>query len=107
MFGKTSYHTKVIRALDRALTDETRHLRKYYWLGKGAAFFGGLLVAIALFTAFRDSHSSVLWPVALGALGGTLLGLAVYFNTSVQQWPVLKRFLNAQAVHEAARSNEL
>ena len=107
MFKRTAYQTKVIRALDRVLADESRHLRKYYWLGKGAGFGGGVLVGIAFFTAFRDSGSSVRWLVAVGAVGGLLLGLSIYFSSSVKQWPVLRRFLNAQAVQEAARNHEL
>src|SRR5712664_1099894 len=107
MFRRATYEAKVTRALDRALADESRHLRKYYWLGKGAGFGGGALVGIALFTAFRDGSTSIRWLVAIGALGGLLLGLSIYFSSSVRQWPVLRRFLNAQAVQEAVRSHEL
>jgi hypothetical protein len=107
MKGTSRYEAKLVRALERALTNERSHLRTYYWLGKGAAFAGGLLVGIALITALKGRESSVAWLVGLAAVGGTLIGLSIYFGSSVRQWPVVKRFLNAEAVHAAAREHEL
>lgn len=107
MSSNDSYVVKVTKALSRALSHETTHIRKYYWAGKVAAFFGGLMVGIAFFVAFGDARSSTLWLIGVSALGGLLIGLSIYFSSSVKQWPVLKRFLNAQAVHEAARQHEL
>jgi len=107
MFSNANYRAKMVRALAQALDGEAAHLRKYYWLGKGAAFSGGILVGIALFASFQGGRPSVVWLVAAGTLGGLLIGLSIYFNSSVKQWPVLKRFINVQAVQEAVRQDEL
>jgi AAA+ ATPase superfamily predicted ATPase len=90
---KTRFHSKVLKGLIRALDDEKRHLRRYYWFGKLSGFLGGLLFGLALFSALRGGDTSVASLVALGAAGGLLFGLAIFFGTSVRQWADHSRVL--------------
>jgi len=34
------------------------------------------------------------------------MGLSIYFSSAVKQWPVVRRFLDVQAVKEAAARDE-
>lgn len=107
MVANSRYRTKVVRALSRTLSNETTHIRRYYWLAKACGVLGGLIFGLALFSSLKVGETSGIWFVVLGSLGGLLIGLAIYFGSSVQQWPVLREFINAQAVQEAARRDEL
>jgi hypothetical protein len=97
----------MVRALAKVLTNEQAHLRKYYWLGKALGFLGGLACGVALFAALRRGDSVASWLVVMSGVGGVFAGLAVYFNSSVRQWPVLRQFINEQAIQEAARDEKL
>lgn len=107
MHINTRYRRKVIQGLAKAIDDEASHLRLYYRLGRGCGVLGGLLFGLALFSSLRLDASGGTWLVALGALGGLLIGLSVHLGTSVQQWPVIREFVNVQAIQDAVRSDEL
>lgn len=98
---------KLIKALARALGNEASHLRRYYWLARACGVLGGLIFSLALFSALRVGEPSGIWFAALGTTGGLLIGLAIYCGSSVQQWPVIREFINIQAVQDAARRDEL
>ena len=102
MSDDAKFRAKVLRGLARALADERSHLLKYGRWGTWTAFAGSVLVVVALLFAFdRHGFSAILF-VALGAVGGILMGLSIYFSSAVKQWPVVRRFLDVQAVKEAA-----
>ena len=98
---------KLIRALARTLGNEASHLRRYYWLAKACGVLGAFVFGLTLFSALRVGESSGNWFAGLGTVGGLLIGLAIYFGSSVQQWPVIREFINVQAVQDAARRDEL
>jgi sulfite exporter TauE/SafE len=98
---------KMVRALAKVLTNEKARLRKYYWLGKALGVLGGFTCGLALFAALRLSDAIASWLVVTSAIGGLFAGLAIYFGNSVRQWPVLRPFINEQAVQEAARNETL
>ena len=99
------YRAKMVRGLVRALADEESHVRRYRRIGTACGALGALILSLALFAAWRDP--AYVWLVVAGSVGGLLLGLAVFFNSSVEQWPVNREFLNVDAVREAARRYEL
>ena len=98
---------KLIKALARALGNEASHQRRYYWLGKACGVFGSLIFGLVLFAALRIGEPAGIWFTALGTAAGLLIGLAIYFASSVQQWPVIREFINVQAVQDAVRRDEL
>jgi hypothetical protein len=106
MSDDSKFRAKVLRGLARALADERSHLLKYERWGTWMAYAGSVLVVIALLFAFNRHSSSAILFVALGVVGGILMGLSIYFSSAVKQWPVLRRFLDAQAVKEAAARDE-
>jgi hypothetical protein len=69
---------------------------------------GGIIAGLVFIAAYREfTGSAVLWLVAFGAIAGVLFGLSLCFNSHVKQWPILRSFLNEQAVQEAVRKNDL
>jgi hypothetical protein len=106
MSDDAKFQAKVLRGLARALADERAHLLKFGRWGNWTSLAGSVLVAVALLYAFdRHGFSGVLF-VVMGAVGGVLMGLSIYFSSAVRQWPVVRRFLDVQAVKEAAARDE-
>ena len=101
------FRAKLVRGLARALEDEESHLRKYRRLGKACGVLGALVLTLALFAAWSGGDAADLWFVLLGAVGGLAIGLALFFNSSVEQWPVNREFMDADAIREAARRLDL
>lgn len=100
MNASPKFQRKVLLNLTKALADEDAHLRKFANLAHGAAFSGAVLICIAAF--FYSSAASGAWVIAASAAGGCLIGLSIFFRSSVDQWPVMRRFLDARAVQDAA-----
>jgi uncharacterized protein YacL len=101
------YRAKVIKELVRGLENESRYLRKYSLLGKSLGTIGGLLFGLLLMSALRLNDQNLLWFLCLGTTSGILIGLSVYFGTSVKQWPVVKEFIEANKLQEAAKHESL
>ena len=97
----------MVRGLVRALEDEESHVRRYHRIGTACSVLGALVIGLALYAAWGGSDAAGLWFVVSGAVGGLSFGLAVFFNSSVEQWPVNREFLNVDAIREAARRYEL
>lgn len=100
------FRARMVRGLARALEDEASHLRKYRRLGQACGVLGAIVITWSLFAAWGPSDAGV-WFVVLGVFGGLLMGLAVFFNSSVEQWPVNREFLDTDAIRDAARRLEL
>jgi hypothetical protein len=100
------YREKMVRGLVRALKDEESHLRRYRRVGNACSVLGAVVLALALSAAWGGVDGTGLWFVVAGAVGGLLLGLAVFFASSVEQWPVNREFLDVDAIREAARRYE-
>jgi hypothetical protein len=98
---------KILRMLVQALEDEQRYLRKYRRLGACFGVVGGAWLVLAILAGFGSSETDTIWLVLSGAAAGLLVGLAVFFNSSVEQWPVIREFLNVDAVRKASHRDEL
>ena len=97
------YRAKMMRGLVRALDDEEAHVRRQRRMGKACALLGGVVLALALLAALDGRQVAGIWFVVAGAIGGLLVGLAVFYASSVEQWPVNREFLDVDALREAAR----
>ena len=107
MLKRSHSREKIVRALARAVDDEQRHLLKYRRLGTGFAVVGGAWLTLAILAALGSPETDAIWLALSCAAGGLLVGLAVFFLSSVEQWPVIREFLNVEAVREASRRDEL
>jgi hypothetical protein len=107
MSNPTRFRSKVLRQLNRALDNETSYIRRYFWIGKGCAFLGGLAFGLALFAALRARIPWGTWFVCVGAAGGLLIGFGVFMGSSIRQWPVVREFLNVEELRKAARDHEV
>lgn len=97
------YREKMVRGLVRALDDEESHLRRYRRVGHACSVLGAVMLALTLSAAWGGADGAGPWYVMAGAVGGLSLGLAVFFHSSVEQWPVNREFLDVAALREAAR----
>lgn len=75
------------------------------WRVRGG--YSGLSFGLALFSALRDGEKASAWLVALGGTGELLFGLAIFFGTAVRQRPIIREFLNVEAIREAGRQQDL
>lgn len=80
--------------------DENKQLSRIGFLARACGGFGGLLVALSFIQAFQTDENAV-WFVSFGLAGGIFIELSIYFYSSVAQWPVVRRFLNTQAIKNA------
>jgi uncharacterized membrane protein YdcZ (DUF606 family) len=88
---------QVLKALVLLAADEQAALRKvrasHRWFKIGG--FGVMFVAF--FLAFNPSFGVPCWVLAaVAAFGGALAGLALWFENSLVQWPVLKQYLDLE-----------
>lgn len=95
------YRAKVIRGIAIILRNEKAHIQKYKLLSKVLGVLGWLITVLAFFAAFRMEDSTAVWIVCLAALGAGLGSLSFHFKDAVQQWPVIREFINDTAIQEA------
>ncbi|MBX7229659.1 MAG: hypothetical protein K1X48_08655 [Burkholderiaceae bacterium] len=56
-----------------------------------------------MMSALRLKDQNLLWFLCLGTTAGILIGISMYFGTAVKQWPVVKEFMDANKLREAAK----
>jgi len=92
---------KCINNLTTILANEDRELRRinrYSWV---CSILGFALATFAVLGMLNDTTPSYLVGIP-ALLGGLTIGLAIYFENSLTQWPVIKEFLNIEAIKDAA-----
>ncbi len=62
-------------------------------------------MGLSIFSA-AFSGSDFFWIVVLGSLGGFVCGLGALYSSAYRQWPLLKRYVNAQSVRDDFTKNE-
>lgn len=95
MLKRTPEQTR--QALVLLATDEQAALRKvrasHRWFKTGG--FGVMFAAF--FIALNPSFGVPCWVSAVAAsFGGSLIGLSLWFENSLAQWPVLKEYLDLE-----------
>ena len=98
-----SVERKLVRTLARFLADEQAQLGRWRMAARAAIFLGAVLWTIALFGYLQDSGASWVFAVLAG-VGGLCLGVGLWFTTFVEQWPVVRQFIDADRVRR--RSGE-
>ena len=97
---------KVLKAAVKALDNEEAHVRFYCWLGRACGALGLIMIGTAVYLALREPPRHVALLVVSGGWGGLLLGLFMHYRTSVQQWPVIREFIDPDAIRKAAREDD-
>lgn len=104
--NRSKYKQKVIKELAALVDSEEVVLGKYIRYNRILLFSGFLLCIVSLLESF-EPH----WPLpliaAIGVAGGLLIGRSITFGSSVVQWPIMKQFINAEAIRKAHRDAEL
>ncbi len=92
-----------LRALILLAKDEEMALgavRRKRRLFNGCGF---VLLLAAFFLAFNPSFRVPGWVLAfVASLGGAVLGMGIWFENSLAQWPVLKEFLDLERLRGMA-----
>ena len=101
------FREKMIKCLVNVLDNEEPYLRKYRLIGKVCGLLGGIILSLTVLASLQNNSSTNTWLIVIGAISGLLIGLSVYFKSSAIQWPIIREFINIQAVHEAAKSEKL
>lgn len=107
MKNKSTLQRKLTRSLAVALANEAAHLRKLRLSANLSGIGGGSVAGLALMAAHQNFGFSVLWLVVFGAIGGFLIGLSLSYSSFAKQWPILRPFINEQAVQKADRNENL
>ena len=95
---------KVVRDLAKFLASEPESVRRWRRIGTASIYLGSILCVLPAFLCAQDS--CVPWILAtLAGVGGFCLGLGLWFTTFIEQWPVVRQFIDAERVRK--RSAEL
>ena len=94
----------ILRAMAALAADEARELAKLRRLRSGLYWAGAILLVIGLYVAVLVPD----WFVLLcGATGGIVIGLAAHYDSSLNQWPILRPYFDsARAQRDAAALDE-
>ena len=98
------YRAKVIRQFAELLESEESALKKTYRYRSLSQVCGWVFMAIALIAAFGNEP----WPIltlATAFLGGIAVGFTIYFETTLKNWPIIKEFINNEAIQSEASKN--
>jgi len=100
MARKERVERKIIVGLNRLVTDEAEELDKTRRRRSRCYGIGFLLIGLSIGISI-----AAVWPAwvttAFGALGGLGVGLGVLYDNSINQWPILKRFIDAEELAAA------
>lgn len=89
----------ILKALAALAADESGELAKLRRLRSGLYWVGAILLVIGVYAdALVPGWVTLLW----GAVGGLVIGLAVHYDNSLNQWPTLRPFVDGQAAQRAA-----
>jgi hypothetical protein len=95
-----AYEARLLRQLKKLVENESRELKRI----QRVAFILGVIGWLTVFAAFLEASKPnwPLWVIATCAsVGGICIGLSIMLKTAHRQWPVVRRFLNIEAIKDA------
>jgi hypothetical protein len=100
MARKERVERRIVVSLNRLVNDEKAELAKTRRRRSRCYLIGFVLVALSIGISIET-----LWPCwvtsGFAALGGLGVGLGVLYDNSINQWPILKRFIDHEALAAA------
>jgi hypothetical protein len=96
------HERKVVRDLLRFIDNGDVLVKRWRMASHITAFVGFALIGFAIFGAPRSPSLPWLFPL-LAALGGVSVGLGIWFATFTGQWPITRKFIDAELVRKRAR----
>ncbi|MGI9302313.1 MAG: hypothetical protein ACR2RB_06345 [Gammaproteobacteria bacterium] len=91
---------KVVALLAACIENEKKQLSKARALAYGLSIVGGVLFGVSLVPAIQ-AEGHIGWFLGIGIVAGVLIGVSVHFYASLVQWPILRRFLDIEAIRKA------
>ncbi|NCF09519.1 MAG: hypothetical protein GWP66_02425 [Gammaproteobacteria bacterium] len=89
----------ILKAMAALAADEPGELAKLRRLRSGLYWVGVTLLGIGLYVAVLVPG----WVALLcGAIGGIVIGLAAHYDSSLNQWPILRPFFDGEAAQRVA-----
>ncbi len=104
MSRETKIRAKYIEMLVKILENESVEIAKIKRYRTACWVATMLLVFCAMFFS-RIGAIDTFWVVIIASLGGIAAGIGVYFDSALKQWPVIKEFLDKDALYNA-REND-
>lgn len=95
---------KLVRTLANMLANEQAMIGRWRTAGRTATYLGAVLCVLAVFGHLQETGAHWAYAVMAG-VGGLCIGLGLWFTTFVEQWPVIRQFIDAEQVRR--RSKEL
>lgn len=97
---------RLVRSMAGFIENEPQKLARLRVYYKITAVVSWLMLMFTFLVLFQ-AGSTFGWVIGLGFAAGATLGANIYFHNAIIQWPVLRRFLNVEAIKEAAREERL
>ena len=103
---KPKTELKVLKQIEGAMNDTSSHLRKVRAFVWGSRILGwvGLVAAVLL---VRQSVVSPSVGIVIAAFSGIGVGLAIYGQMALTQWPALKPHVNEESVKNRIKEIEI
>lgn len=96
--------TRALRSLRKLIANEDKELARSRMWGHGLAIVGWVGVFASILESL-EPH----WPLWIitctGSVGGLCAGVSIMLKVSLFQWPVIRRFLNVEAIESAQSSD--
>ena len=106
MKSNLKYREKMILGIIYALDNEDSYLRKYRLIGKVLGVLGGFFLGLTVVVTLQSCNSIIIWFIVISSISGLSIGLSTYFNSCAKQWPIIKEFIDIQAIREAAKNEK-
>lgn len=91
----TPFDKKILKSLAQLVDDEPAGMARFNRTGWLLTAPGIALFVVALFAPWDGDQ---LWPAILSICGGFLIGMASMVFNSARQWPVFRRYLDAELI---------
>jgi len=95
---------KALNQIDAICTNTNVELKKVRYFVWGCRIFGWMAVFLAVLL-IQQHQVTPLVGLVIAAFGGVAIGLAIYGQMALSQWPVLKYYIDVNGVK--SRINEL
>ena len=86
-----------LRGLIRMLDNETVWLRRYRFISWALIVIGGVCFGIGIWLVGAIG-TTAFWALVIAFMGGYGVGCSNLFSVASRQWPLQKRYLDANAI---------
>lgn len=94
---------KILKNLSAFAGNEEAGLKQVRLYKRISKFGGWLILLIAFSLAFMEPALLPVWLVVfVAAMGGAMIGLDIWFEHTLDSWPVIRRYLDLERLQAEA-----